>query len=251
MSVLSDYEARVDTFKKAVDKLNLVDLKWHLQRAAAMERCILAADPIKGSTVVFTKEIVADGTHNHGWMGAKDHLKVGCLWKVHNVEVNSDGRPRYGCLPAEWEYKPNKSLYYHDASYVQLIGVDPVITQELVQAADSAVELLTTLHVKGCIPAGGEQEGNLEHIEQVVHDLRQALEPYRPPAAEKPAAEKLLPCPMCGSDAEMVNNGEYWPRCTGNKTMAFCLLSQGPREGHDGFTNLKDAVTVWNRRVDL
>jgi hypothetical protein len=193
MSASANFEEQARRLKSEVDKFNFVDLLWHLKRATAMERAILDADPIKvGSLVVFTKTIPVDGTNNYGWLGAKDHMAEGCVWKVHAVEVGDSGHARYGCLPNAWVYKPNKSLYYHDVSYLRL--------------------------------------------------LDDSLPPAQP---------TLLPCPMCGSDAVIVHDSEYWPRCTANKTMAMCILSRDPRPGHDGFKHLKDAVAVWNRRCDL
>jgi len=60
---------------------------------------------------------------------------------------------------------------------------------------------------------------------------------------------KLLPCPMCGGNARIMEmkNGEFYPRCWGKN--GFCLLSRYPEEGRDGFTFRSDAMSAWNRRA--
>ena len=61
--------------------------------------------------------------------------------------------------------------------------------------------------------------------------------------------KRLLNCPLCGSEAEIVEVGnEFFPKCKGGN--GFCLLNRIPMEGYDGFKHLKDAIEVWNRRND-
>lgn len=60
---------------------------------------------------------------------------------------------------------------------------------------------------------------------------------------------RLLPCPLCGSSARMVEmkNGQFFPMCKGQNN--FCLLNRYPEEGMDGFIFKIDAVESWNRRA--
>jgi hypothetical protein len=55
----------------------------------------------------------------------------------------------------------------------------------------------------------------------------------------------LLPCPFCGSPAEIWRHGEYWVRCT---RLGVCY--GGTLKGSEnGFTFEADAVELWNRRA--
>ena len=60
---------------------------------------------------------------------------------------------------------------------------------------------------------------------------------------------KLKPCPFCGQDALIahLDNGQYYPRCTGGSG-SFCLLTRLPDLENDGFLHEEDAVRVWNMR---
>jgi len=65
------------------------------------------------------------------------------------------------------------------------------------------------------------------------------------------ALPPLLPCPMCGSESEMVRmkNGQVYPRCKQKSgSSGMCLLARHPSEEEDGFLFEEDAIRVWNRR---
>ncbi len=50
---------------------------------------------------------------------------------------------------------------------------------------------------------------------------------------------------MCGSKAKIVKiNNEYYPACSEFS----CLLARIPIAGVDGFTFMKDAIEIWNKR---
>lgn len=57
--------------------------------------------------------------------------------------------------------------------------------------------------------------------------------------------ENLLPCPFCGSPAELHERGEYWVSCS-YKGVCPCSLYE-PRI--HGCAYLKDAVRIWNQRT--
>jgi len=60
---------------------------------------------------------------------------------------------------------------------------------------------------------------------------------------------KIKCCPFCGQSGiiHQLENGQYYPRCTGGSG-AFCLLTRLPDVEKDGFIHQEDAIKVWNRR---
>lgn len=62
--------------------------------------------------------------------------------------------------------------------------------------------------------------------------------------------KSLKPCPFCGSAGKIVKVGsQYFPRCAGNRKR-MCLLARAPVLGHDGFYYEKDAIDLWEMRVE-
>jgi hypothetical protein len=60
---------------------------------------------------------------------------------------------------------------------------------------------------------------------------------------------KLKRCPMCDSKAKIVEIGnKFYPVCIGPK-LGVCLLKRQP-VWEDGFIFKKDAIEIWNKRVE-
>ena len=68
------------------------------------------------------------------------------------------------------------------------------------------------------------------------------------------SSSKLLPCPICGSEGEIVivqKTNEYFPNCSGKKKERYCLLNRSPVPEYDGFEYIEDAIDVWNSNIRM
>jgi len=60
-------------------------------------------------------------------------------------------------------------------------------------------------------------------------------------------SKKKKPCPFCGKSGviEKLENGQYYPRCSGGSP---CLLSRTPNIEEDGYISEEYAIKLWNMR---
>jgi hypothetical protein len=116
---------KVELLENIIADLKLSELRYHLRRAASLERTVKKFSPLQvGDTVQIIKEMTITADTNWGWLGSKEYFRLGTLWRVRMVEVQN-GYCTYGCVPLAREHDEDRALHYIEIDYIQKVKIVP------------------------------------------------------------------------------------------------------------------------------